>query len=245
MLVEPRDAREISCPYIDGNLFKQRFCFLKDLNPVEFNTMLELGWRHFGYYFFMPNCNSCDSCISLRTLINSFKPTKSQRKILRKNNENLSLIITDLNYSDEIFEIYKKHSKVKFNQECSKKEFIESFFSDALMGNSKLSLYRYKGILVGVGFIDISADAISSIYFCYDPEYSKFGLGIYSALKEIEYGKELSKKYYYMGYYVEGNKSMEYKNRFAPLEYLDWSRNKWEEFTQNHTVLLHSKDTSE
>lgn len=237
MFVEPQDAREVSCPYIQGNKFTQRYCVLKDLSLGDLNQLLTMGWRHFGYYFFMPNCKECNSCIPLRTIVNDFSPSKSQRKNLKKNNGVISITYTDLIYTDEIFEVYKKHSKVKFGQGSNKKEFQESFFSDAITGNSKVGLYRVEGKLVGVGFIDITSEGISSIYYCYDPDYSKHGLGTFSSLKEIELAKELGKKYYYMGYYVEGNRSMEYKSRFAPLEYLDWNNSTWKVYSNSREVL--------
>lgn len=225
---EPTNADEVSCPYIDGEKFTQRYAFLKDLKQEEFDMMLLNGWRHFGYFFFMPNCKSCNACTPIRTLINKFTPSKSQRRNLKKNDLILNVEFTHLEYKDEIFEVYKKHSKVKFNQETSKEDFKESFFSDALSGNSVLSLYRIGEKLVGVGFIDISDTGISTVYFCYDTDYSSYGLGVYSVLKEIEYGKSLNKDYYYLGYYIKENSSMEYKSRYTPYETLNWEKAKWE-----------------
>lgn len=227
MYVEPTDADETSCPYIEGNRFTQRYSVLKDLTITDFDFMLTSGWRHFGYYFFIPNCSNCSKCTPLRTTIREFKPTKSQRRNLKKNQEVVTVEFCELKYSDEIFYIYEKHSKEKFNQTSSRKDFKESFFSDALSGNSMMSKYWYESKLVGVGFIDLSKDGISSVYFCYDTDYSSLGLGVFSAIKEIEYGRELGRKYYYMGYYIEGNRSMEYKKRYTPCEYLDWNSGEW------------------
>lgn len=227
LYVKPTDADEVSCPYIDGELFIQRYAVMKDLSEDEFDMMLLNGWRHFGYYFFMPNCRSCSRCQPIRTLVNEFSPTKSQRRNYRKNISTVEVSFEDLFYTDEIFQIYKKHSKDKFKQESSEKEFRESFFSDALSGSSKLALYRLEGKLVGVGFIDISKSGLSSVYFCYDTDYSNLGLGVFSVLREIEYAKELGKEYYYLGYYIEENDSMKYKGRYAPYEILSWSRGEW------------------
>lgn len=227
MFVEPTNANPASCPYIEGNSFIQRYSVLKDLGEEDFEFMLTNGWRHFGYYFFMPNCSECDKCTPVRTDVNSFSPTKSQRRNRNRNSKEVFVEFKELSYSDEIYEVYKKHSKVKFNQESNKKQFKESFFSDALSGNSKMSLYSINGKLVGVGFIDLSRDGLSSVYFCYDTDYSSMGLGVYSVIKEIEYAKELDKNYYYLGYYIQGNRSMEYKIKYTPCEYLDWSSNSW------------------
>ena len=228
MFVEPTNAEVVPCPYIKGEDFTQRYAILNDLTPEDFDYMLRNGWRHFGYYFFMPNCLKCNKCRPIRTPISNFKPSKSQRRNLKKNNNRVSVEFKPLVFSEEVYTIYKKHSLVKFNQEANIKEFKESFFSDALMGNSILSLYRVNGKLVGVGFLDISKEALSSIYFCYDTDFSSLGLGVYSVLKEIEYGGSLGKEFYYLGYYIKENQSMEYKAKYAPFQLLNWDRGIWE-----------------
>jgi len=227
---QPEDAKDVDCPYIEGKRFTQRYAFLSDLEPDEFDMMLFNGWRHFGNFFFTPNCKSCTSCTPIRTKIMDFKFSKSQKRNYKKNSAIVNVKFTSLEYSDDIYEVYKNHSKIKFNQETSVKEFKESFFVDALKGSSKLSLFYIDKKLVGVGFLDVSQSGISSIYFCYDPDYSSYGLGVYSVLKEIEYGKELNKDYYYLGFYIKGNKSMEYKNRYTPNQILSWEHGEWVPF---------------
>ncbi len=91
MYVEPTNAEKTNCPYITGKNFIQRYAVLKDLTPEDFDFMLNSGWRHFGYYFFMPNCDECELCTPIRTLVGSFKRSKSQRKNYNKNNENISV----------------------------------------------------------------------------------------------------------------------------------------------------------
>lgn len=227
LYVKPTDAEEVPCPYINGESFRQRYAVMKDLTGEDFDLMLTNGWRHFGFYFFMPNCRTCEKCQPIRTLVKEFSPTKSQRKNYRKNSDKIRVEFKDIIYTQEIFNVYKKHSKVKFNQESDEREFRESFFQDALSGGSKLSLYYLEERLIGVGFLDISETGISSIYFCYDTDYSHLGLGTFSVLREIEYAKELGKKYYYLGYYIKDNDSMNYKGRYAPYELLSWSTGEW------------------
>lgn len=242
MFQKPIDSDPVPCPYIEGEKFTQRYAVLKDLTGADFDFMLEQGWRHFGYYFFMPNCNLCSKCTPIRTLVGKFIPTKSQRKLFKKNSD-IKVELSPLHYRDDLFEIYKKHSKVKFNQESSKKEFKESFFGDSLSGNSRVSNYYLEGRLIAFGVIDIGESGISSVYFCYDPDFSKYSLGTYSALKEIELARELGKDYYYMGYYIQGNRSMEYKSKFGPLEKLDWDLSLWVDFIPDRIPLLQNRGT--
>jgi arginine-tRNA-protein transferase len=89
------------------------------------------------------------------------------------------------------------------------------------------SEYYIDDKLAGVGFIDISSNSLSSIYFIYSSGFKKYRLGTFSALKETEYALSLGLKYYYLGYFIEKNSSMAYKNSFHINEKMDWESGKW------------------
>ncbi len=74
--------------------------------------------------------------------------------------------------------------------------------------------------LVAVSYIDPLPDGLSGVYFFLDPDYYKHSLGTWIALTMIDRAKAASMPYVYLGYYVEGCRSMEYKDRFAPNEIL-------------------------
>ena len=90
-----------------------------------------------------------------------------------------------------------------------------------------MSRFSIEGKTIGIGFLDIGETSLSSIYFFFDTDYNKLSLGIYSALKEIEYAKNIGLKYYYLGYYIKELSSMNYKSQFKPYEYLDFSDMRW------------------
>ena len=102
--------------------------------------------------------------------------------------------------------------------------------------------YRLDERLIGSGVVDISSDALSSVYFAFDPDYSRSSPGIFSMLIEIETAKKLGRRYYYPGYYIEGNRSMSYKGKFKPHESLDWDTFEWSE---RDAVLTGEADIAE
>lgn len=58
-------------------------------------------------------------------------------------------------------------------------------------------------IRVSVGVVDLLPQCLSSAYFYYDPDYAFLNLGSFSALKEIEFVREIVKErpelhYYYV-----------------------------------------------
>lgn len=226
ILKEPDFSEPVDCPYIEGGKFTQEYFYAYDLNEKEFDQFLSTGWRRFGLFFFRPSCVHCQSCIPLRVSTTRFSPTKSQRRVLKKNSET-SIRLSPPEYRDEIFEIYKKHSKVKFGQDSTLAHFKDSFFRQAVP--SVQSEYYIDGKLVALGFLDISSKALSSVYFIYDPDFSEYSLGNFSIMKEIEISRELGIEYYNLGYWIEENKKMSYKGKFSPYQTYHWDKKVWME----------------
>ena len=129
-------------------------------------------------------------------------------------------------FNSRIYEIYRKHSSERFGDVTSLEDFIHTFYTPSCP--SIQSEYYLEGELVAAGFLDTGNDCLSSVYFVYDTDYSKLGLGTFSVLKEIEHTKELELKYYYLGYYVAGCDRMTYKGNFLPRERLNWTNSIWE-----------------
>ncbi|KAF7635545.1 Arginyl-tRNA--protein transferase 1 [Meloidogyne graminicola] len=92
--------------------------------------------------------------------------------------------------------------------------------------------YRLDGRIIAVGVIDILPNCFSSKYLFYDPDYSFLSLGVFSALFEINFTKQLALQrpnlhYYYMGFYLYDCPKMRYKECFRPSDLLcdycyDW-----------------------
>uniref|UniRef100_A0A8C6E537 Arginyl-tRNA--protein transferase 1 n=1 Tax=Moschus moschiferus TaxID=68415 RepID=A0A8C6E537_MOSMO len=85
--------------------------------------------------------------------------------------------------------------------------------------------YWLDGKIVAVGVIDILPYCVSSVYLYYDPDYSFLSLGVYSALREIAFTRQLHEKtpqlsYYYMGFYIHSCPKMKYKGQYRPSDLL-------------------------
>ncbi|XP_075390942.1 arginyl-tRNA--protein transferase 1 isoform X6 [Tenrec ecaudatus] len=85
--------------------------------------------------------------------------------------------------------------------------------------------YWLDGKIIAVGVIDILPSCVSSVYLYYDPDYSFLSLGVYSALREIAFTKQLHEgtpqlSYYYMGFYIHSCSKMRYKGQYRPSDLL-------------------------
>jgi leucyl-tRNA---protein transferase len=80
--------------------------------------------------------------------------------------------------------------------------------------------YFFEDRLVGVGYVDAIPEALSAIYFYWDPSERSRSLGTFHVLSIIAAARERELAHVYLGYYVEGCRSLEYKARFRPNEVL-------------------------
>src|SRR4030095_12699796 len=77
------------------------------------------------------------------------------------------------------------------------------------------------GKLVGACLSDQQGDGLSMIYSFYDVgEGARKGLGTYIILDHIVRAARASRRFVYVGYWVEGSDRMAYKASFKPLERL-------------------------
>lgn len=85
-------------------------------------------------------------------------------------------------------------------------------------------LHRIDGELMAVGVVDITPQALSSVYLFYDPKYEFLQPGTLCALREIEYSQKIQKHYdpefiYYMlGLYFQDCQKSVYKANFRPAQ---------------------------
>ncbi len=214
------------CSYIEGISTNMTYFFAEDLNSIELDYILENGIRKFGKFFFINSCPNCMKCTPIRIVVDDFIITKEWRRVIKKNSD-IKMEIRELSFREEIFEIYRDHSTrfEKSSENIDVENFKESFFDSSCP--SLQMEYYLNGELIAVDFLDISSRGLSSVYFIFKTKYSSRSLGNYSIIREIEYAKSLGLKYYYLGYYIEGNQSMEYKNRFKPNEKMDWNSGVW------------------
>ncbi len=106
-------------------------------------------------------------------------------------------------------------------------EFVE-FLYESPVETIECECRTAEGRLVGVGICDRSREALSSVYFYFDPDEAKRSLGTWSILKEIDLARSLGMNYYYLGYRVNGCAKMEYKSNYRPHQVL-LSTGEWRE----------------
>jgi leucyl-tRNA---protein transferase len=213
-----------SCSYLPEQTARMHYEIVGQMSALEYRTRLEAGWRRFGASLFGPNCPHCLACQSLRVDVKRFQPNRSQRRAW-KANADVELRIAEPSVSDEKLDLYDRfhffQSGNKGWPEHAPKEkgdYIESFVQNPV---PTLEMNYFLGDrLLGVGYADRLPGALSAIYFFYDPEMRERSLGTFNVLRILELARHLNVPYVYLGYFVAGCQSLEYKANFTPNQVL-------------------------
>ncbi len=220
------EAAEEPCGYLQGLQATMEYKLMTDVNPEELELLLEHGWRRFGATYFRPVCASCRECVSLRVPVARFAPSKSQRRALRSCSGlrvNVRAPVAD----EERFALYLAWHRMReetrgWKTSC---ETLENYAETFCFPHPCAREFDYFDgeRLVGVGFVDETPRAASSVYFFYDPEWSGRSLGSASVLFEVAWAGDRGRDHLYLGYRVQGCASTAYKARYRPHELLHGS----------------------
>jgi arginine-tRNA-protein transferase len=231
MLVSARFTTDPeTCPYLHDRPSRLEVRWVARISPAEQDAELEAGFRRFGRTLFRPACGACQECIPLRILVKEFQPSRSQRRVLRRN-QDVVLEVGAPELDDARIELYQRfHGEREKTRGWppSRMDGEEYFgnFLDNVVPTSELR-YRVGGALVAVAYVEETPRALNSIYAYYDPRCARRSLGTFDVLKEIEAAAAAGKDFVYLGLYVQGCQSMAYKRSFRPCELLidgHWER---------------------
>jgi arginine-tRNA-protein transferase len=211
------------CGYLAGRDATMEYRVMTEVSPEELEALLIRGWRRFGHLYFRPACPSCLECVSLRIPVAAFAPDKSQRRA-RKRCAHLRLEVREPIVDDERVALYhawhmmREATRGWHPSRVSDDEYKRTFAEPHPCARE---MDYYDGDrLVGVGFIDETPRALSSIYFFYHPDVRALGLGVASVLFEVEYARARGLAHVYLGYRVRGCPSTAYKSQFRPHDLL-------------------------
>ncbi len=183
-----------------------------------YQDLMDHRFRRSGRLFYRPACGECASCIPIRVDVRSFEPSASQRRNRRKN-EDVRVRWATPELNRERVELYQRYAAHRHPETTDAVSTLESFLYDSPVETVEAT-YWLDGRLIGAGICDVTPRALSTVYFYFDPEESKRGLGTFSALIEIETARRLDLAHYYLGYWVPGCRKMEYKSAIGPHELL-------------------------
>jgi arginine-tRNA-protein transferase len=211
---------------------EEAFLWNATLSPRQTDEFLARGWRHVSSYFYRNSCSNCRRCLPIRVPVGMFEPSKSQRRVLKKNTETEFKMFEPaefvVKYIKKSLSLYNRFLRIRYHKPpCD----LDGYFNEFFVSPTRLlvSALFINGRLTGNGFLDLGEISLSTIYFSFEPRFSSFSPGTFSIMKEIEWARERGLKYYYLGYCINEISAMRYKGLFRPAELLDFDTGEWKE----------------
>jgi arginine-tRNA-protein transferase len=221
------------CPYLPGRAERKLFTHLThDKPPALVDNLLKGGFRRSQNIAYMPYCEGCQACVSVRVLVDEFEPARTMRRVIERNRDLHVRRIAPVPTSEQ-YSLFRAYIDARHGDGGMADMTVLDYammVEDSIIDTS-LSEYRIKPEnalasrpeawpLAAVALCDRLSDGISMVYSFYDPDHPVRSLGTFMILDQIDQARRLGLPYLYLGYWIEGSRKMYYKNRFCPQERL-------------------------
>jgi leucyl-tRNA---protein transferase len=213
--------RENPCPYLPGQLERKLMTRIEGQDATAFYTLLSRsGFRRSHIFAYRPACRGCSACVPVRVKVSGFRPSRSQRRLVRVNRD-LSAREVPAKATDEHYALFQRYVLARHHDgEMADMRFEDyrGMIEDTHL-DTRLSEFRLpSGALAAVCLTDWLGDGNSAVYSFFDPKLSKRSLGTWMILDLIDRARRCGLAHVYLGYWIENAPKMAYKERFRPLE---------------------------
>ena len=215
------------CPYLDGRMERKLFTALQGDQAQRLNDSLsKQGFRRSQNVLYRPSCAECSACLSARIRVADFKPSRTQRRVM-KNAAHLRRNATSPWATEDQFSLFRRYLDARHADggmaDMDVFEFAamieETPIKSRVIEYSRAAGPGERGRpLACVALTDVFDDGLSMVYSFYDPDMIDLSLGTFAILDHIAIAREAGLPYVYLGYWVPGSRKLGYKAGFNALE---------------------------
>ncbi len=212
------------------------------VSAKQLDKLLATGYFRTGNYLMRTRVlyfnNEILNTLHIRIPLHEHQHSHSLKKILRKNESCFTYTIQPFNITIEKENLYKEHRKrFKGNASYSLSSFMYDNYNRNIFNTFEINIFDNEE-LIAYSFFDVGVTSMASIIGIFDQSYTKFSLGIYTMLLEIEYAKSMQLKYYYPGYVAYEPSQFNYKLRLSSVfEFYDWYSKLWIPFDNRNQKI--------
>ena len=230
------------CAYLDGREERKVFTALNGSSAVTVNNTLSLkGFRRSQSVIYRPACVGCSACMSIRIPVETFRPSRTQRRV-RRLNAGLIRRPCEAWATETQFSLFRRYLADRHADGgmADMDAFDYASMVDETPVNSMVVEYLEEDpetgaeTLVAACLSDILSDGLSMVYSFFEPAYADRSPGSYMILDHIDMAREMGLGHVYLGYWVSGSRKMDYKIGYRPFELCDGTR--WHRFSHRDQI---------
>jgi arginyl-tRNA--protein-N-Asp/Glu arginylyltransferase len=217
------------CPYLSGRMERKLFTALQGEGAEKLNNALsKQGFRRSQNVLYRPSCADCSACLSARIRVADFAPSKSQKRVAKKNS-NLMRTASSPWATESQYALFRDYldSRHATGGMADMDLFEFAAMVEETPIRTRLIEYREdqpaaiadaNDGLRAVCLTDVLDDGLSMVYSFFAPDLMKNSLGTFLILDHVQIARELDLPYVYLGYWVPGSDKMGYKANFKGVE---------------------------
>jgi arginyl-tRNA--protein-N-Asp/Glu arginylyltransferase len=188
-------------------------------SPALYQLFLDLNFRRLGHGVYRPACEGCRECCEIRVAVGRFRASRAQRRCLRRNAD-VAVETGAPAATGEKHAVYRRYLAARHDGQMSGSwEEFSDFLHEAPPFTREVD-FRVDGRLLGAGIFDVLPQAVSAVYFYFDPELAHRSPGTFNVLWLVSECQRRGVPWLYLGYHVAGSPSMAYKASFRPHQLL-------------------------
>jgi len=219
------------CPYLPGREERKVFTHLVGERAIGLNDLLSHGgFRRSQSIAYRPACDNCRACVSVRVVVDEFRPTRSMRRIVTRNADLVGEMRAPVPTSEQ-YGVFRAYLDARHRDGGMADMNMLDYAMMVEDSHVKTRLVEYRRReadsnrrghrrLLAVALTDVLSDGLSMVYSFFDPEERARSLGTFLILDHIARARRMGLRCLYLGYWVAGSRKMDYKRRFLPQERL-------------------------
>jgi arginine-tRNA-protein transferase len=198
------------------------------LSKKQLDRYLAAGWFRSGNMLFRAKVtcfeNNLYTPINIRIRLADHAFSKSQRQLYNRNQKLFRYEIRKATITEDKEWLFREQQQ-RFRSFLS--HSLEEFMAMSHRFDTHEVAVYDEDRLVALSFFDIGHNSIMSLLGLFDQSYSKYSLGIYTMLVELQYGIDTGRQWYYPGYVHEVPSVYDYKLKLGKCQIFDWDARRW------------------
>lgn len=159
------------------------------------------------------------SVVNIRLDLETYEMKKRHRRVKRKAEQAFTVTCGRAQIKKDRQRLYEQH-KARFKGfiHGTLDEYLHAGFHTTVFDTMEMAVYDGEK-LIAASYFDLGDKSMASLLGIYDEDYADYSLGVFTMLKELEFGQSTQRKWYYPGYVLDQPSAFDYKLSLGIMEY--------------------------